>query len=104
MRKVLSVALVLVLALTVTGVMTLAGDYTSTDVVEIYDLTDLEKSEKENIESEVELYYDIDLDGEDLNAEKLVIVSPEGIDESYKKVTQDGNKVVVYVDPIHVTK
>ncbi|MFB6290659.1 MAG: hypothetical protein ABEJ25_02885 [Candidatus Bipolaricaulia bacterium] len=100
MRKVLSVALVLVLALTVTGVMTLAGDYTSTDVVEIYDLTDLSDTKKAKIVSQY-----VFIDSNDLvNAEKLVIVSPEGIDESYKKVTQDGNKVVVYVDPIHVTK
>ena len=99
MRKTLTVALLAVFVVGITGLLA------SADTVEIYDSPEeiggfFESVDNENYEGLVLS----DLNRE--NFEKVVVVTPEGIEDgTYEVKNGEANgKVLVIVDPIHVTE
>jgi len=99
MRKTLTIAFLAVFLIGTTGLLAAA------DTVEIYD-------ETEAIEDFFTSVANGDYDGLDLSDldpgdyEKVVVVTPEGIEDgTYEVKNGEANgKVLVIVDPIHVTE
>ncbi|MFP3953990.1 MAG: hypothetical protein ACLFVS_07690 [Candidatus Acetothermia bacterium] len=105
MRKFLSISIVLVLAISLMGVVSLAKGSGPSDedtkVAQKFDLPDDWDGFVGYLEDalgEEGLTYE-DFEGAELG----IVVSPP-VDGSYELVTRKDNKVLVLVDPIHVTE
>lgn len=96
MRKVLAVAIVTMLVFGTVGVLTVAEEYDSSEVVKTLD-PDSYSTEDLNDEYGVEI-------GSLEGFEKILVVEPEGIEGGDYEVKNEesSGKVLVIVDPIHV--
>ena len=95
MRKVLIVALLAVFVIGITGLVTAA------DTVEQYSAEYV----KNNFEDFKDDYPCPELEEEDLeDVKKVIVVSPPAFDGYYEIKTKGNGKALVLVDPIHVTE
>lgn len=102
MRKLFVVALLVVFAVGITGLLTVAESVDENDVVEEFSNPSKSLDNINDYLDEGEKLDEDDLDG----VEKVLVVSPEGIEDgNYEVKNKDSNgKVLIIVDPIHVTE
>jgi len=101
MRKVLTVALLAVFVVGVTGLLTVASS------VETYDVPSDENLIEDLANELNDQYNGLNLDASDFDGfEKVKVVTPEGIEDGKYEVKNENSdgKVLVIVDPIHVTE